>query len=373
MAAKLGRNEPCWCGSGKKFKHCHLNREAETPLPFTAIAHATSKAKGYKTCLHPNASDRTCGHVISAHTLQRARVLSAIANSRNHVLSFYPPRPDNFGRFQLQEHGWRDASTFAAFCDKHDAQIFEPLEIGEFEATGEQCFLVAYRATCWELFRKICATKANTKVAELLDRGAPEHVQREIQHRLSIQQTGFEKGLQDLRALKALMDRDLLSGTFGGYQMQEFVFEAPMVVASTGSITPNRTLGGRSIQTLHDAAVETQWLAFGVDVSARGVSVVFIWNRESAAPNDYMKEIAALGDHQLPGFLIQFFFAHCENTYFADRWWKSLAQEDQAHIEKLMRNSNPYYFPPVYDLNRQLQMPRLLHVEALLVRYVSGY
>ena len=20
---KLGRNEPCWCGSGKKFKFCH--------------------------------------------------------------------------------------------------------------------------------------------------------------------------------------------------------------------------------------------------------------------------------------------------------------------------------------------------------------
>ena len=21
--AKLGRNDPCWCGSGKKFKRCH--------------------------------------------------------------------------------------------------------------------------------------------------------------------------------------------------------------------------------------------------------------------------------------------------------------------------------------------------------------
>ncbi|HEV8469462.1 MAG TPA: SEC-C metal-binding domain-containing protein, partial [Candidatus Limnocylindria bacterium] len=21
--AKLGRNDPCWCGSGKKFKKCH--------------------------------------------------------------------------------------------------------------------------------------------------------------------------------------------------------------------------------------------------------------------------------------------------------------------------------------------------------------
>ncbi len=23
---KLGRNEPCWCGSGKKYKKCHLNK-----------------------------------------------------------------------------------------------------------------------------------------------------------------------------------------------------------------------------------------------------------------------------------------------------------------------------------------------------------
>ena len=23
----LGRNEPCWCGSGKKFKHCHMSAD----------------------------------------------------------------------------------------------------------------------------------------------------------------------------------------------------------------------------------------------------------------------------------------------------------------------------------------------------------
>lgn len=26
---KLGRNDPCWCGSGKKWKKCHLNREPQ--------------------------------------------------------------------------------------------------------------------------------------------------------------------------------------------------------------------------------------------------------------------------------------------------------------------------------------------------------
>jgi uncharacterized protein YecA (UPF0149 family) len=24
---KIGRNEPCWCGSGKKYKKCHLPLE----------------------------------------------------------------------------------------------------------------------------------------------------------------------------------------------------------------------------------------------------------------------------------------------------------------------------------------------------------
>jgi len=24
---KLGRNDPCWCGSGKKYKHCHMRED----------------------------------------------------------------------------------------------------------------------------------------------------------------------------------------------------------------------------------------------------------------------------------------------------------------------------------------------------------
>ena len=26
-ASKLGRNNPCWCGSGKKYKKCHYNSD----------------------------------------------------------------------------------------------------------------------------------------------------------------------------------------------------------------------------------------------------------------------------------------------------------------------------------------------------------
>lgn len=30
---ELGRNQPCWCGSGRKYKHCHLGKPAAVPLP----------------------------------------------------------------------------------------------------------------------------------------------------------------------------------------------------------------------------------------------------------------------------------------------------------------------------------------------------
>jgi hypothetical protein len=32
-ASKLGRNDPCWCGSGRKYKHCHLDHQELPPLP----------------------------------------------------------------------------------------------------------------------------------------------------------------------------------------------------------------------------------------------------------------------------------------------------------------------------------------------------
>ncbi len=30
VSDRPGRNEECWCGSGKKYKKCHLDADAET-------------------------------------------------------------------------------------------------------------------------------------------------------------------------------------------------------------------------------------------------------------------------------------------------------------------------------------------------------
>jgi hypothetical protein len=45
---KLGRNEPCWCGSGRKFKACHLGRPELPPLP-DRVGWLCRKATAYLT------------------------------------------------------------------------------------------------------------------------------------------------------------------------------------------------------------------------------------------------------------------------------------------------------------------------------------
>ena len=32
-----GRNDPCPCGSGRKYKRCCLNRQADTPMPYKVL------------------------------------------------------------------------------------------------------------------------------------------------------------------------------------------------------------------------------------------------------------------------------------------------------------------------------------------------
>jgi len=57
---KIGRNDPCWCGSGKKFKKCHYGRESmEAQNPFFSEKQLI-KNFSKKYCLHPNANENEC-------------------------------------------------------------------------------------------------------------------------------------------------------------------------------------------------------------------------------------------------------------------------------------------------------------------------
>jgi hypothetical protein len=76
MAKSIGRNDPCWCGSGLKYKKCHLNKEIKA----YEINNNFKKSLKHKTCKVPSSLQYECADtIIKAHTISKSANLKNIA------------------------------------------------------------------------------------------------------------------------------------------------------------------------------------------------------------------------------------------------------------------------------------------------------
>ena len=341
MGGRLGRNDPCWCGSGAKFKKCHLNRDSERPLPFAAISNAMWTAWQHKKCFHPQASAAVCDKIVSAHTIQRSRGIERLVDSSNHVYTFHGRNQEE--DIRVQRVGWREASTFTGFCSQHDGLTFGPLETTVFTGTEEQCFLIAYRAVCHEVYQKTGVLKSSPVARSLVDRGLPIELQIEIQREWAIHDAGTRAGLATFQKLKEQMDSQLLKNDFSGWSRVVIYFRGDLCMLSTGVVSPNRDLNRRELQALHDVSAKQESMPFGVVAMPDGGAVVLMWPEEQNAPRLFVESMLSRGVERLPSLLVQFIFAYVENTFFSSRWWQSLSEADRLHLASLAGIGNAYY------------------------------
>lgn len=342
------RNAPCWCGSGLKFKKCHLSREKERPLHPSEIQRLIRQGFVQKHCLHPEAALGVCTKIIDAHTVQRAQTLEALIDSSNHVLSFNSSSADSKGIYKLQRVGWRQASTFTGFCEKHDSETFAPVENGPFKFTPETAFLLTYRALCHELFQKMSSERARIKLQPLIDRGLPPERQREIQHFFAVELAGVRSAIADLSAIKRIADKDLLARNYADWEFVCLAFSGPLCFATSGSTTPNQDLQGTHLQTLHEPNAQLEHLYVSVIADQKSPRVVLGWRAGHSAPRGLVESLLATPEPLLSAYFVQYVFAHLENVYFAADWWDALSMHDQTRIRELASNTNAYYYPPHY-------------------------
>jgi hypothetical protein len=267
--------------------------------------------------------------------------MEGVIDQSGHALSFYPPHPSQ--RQKPRRVGWRDASTFSGFCQRHDSETFRPLEQKIFIGSEEQSFLLAYRAQCHELYQKQASHRSHEPLRHLLDRGMPPERQRVVQEIQGWSGAGVLQGLDDARRYKERMDKELLGGEYSDWHRLFITFEGPLCVVSTGVPTPNRDFAGNELQRLHDVNSRLQPLYFGPVRTEKGGVWVFLWRPEDDAPRRFLEDFRQFPRERLPGMLAQFMFAYVENTFFAADWWMSLSESVQEHLGTLARMGNPYY------------------------------
>ncbi|MFH0957361.1 MAG: SEC-C domain-containing protein [Pseudomonadota bacterium] len=337
MTKKISRNDPCWCGSGLKYKKCHDGRaDLERINPFDIEA-KVRKHFSSKYCLHPLAQHGLCkGDIIRAHTIQRTGGLDAVAEN-NHVYGFKPSFSNlkrNNGFVSPQLIGVRTASTFSGFCQLHDSKTFAPIEQQSFVGTSEQCFLHSYRGLCREVFTKKAAFDSNIFMRDM-DRGSPAEIQKTIQFIASEEKRGWAKGLSNILAIKRDFDDRLMNQKYDDINRCVFFFDRTPNIVCSGGFAPVYDLHGRQLQNLTDLSKPLEILFLTICATPSQGAAILTWlPNASEVCLEFVKSMWRLGNDEISNSLGRIAMEHLENTFFTPSWWESLPDPQKNVIIK---------------------------------------
>ncbi len=364
---KMGRNEPCWCRSGVKWKNCHRDRESQKPPPLGQVMHATQKTQQCGYCLHPLADQTSCSEKpIKSHTIQRNGGLSSIAEG-GHVISGkrgYNEILKNEGELVPKLVGISSASTFMGFCGEHDNKLFEPIERSGFRLDQEAAFLLAYRAISFEYLAKQNSIDA-INIQRKLDMGKPFESQVELQQFLWDFEVGVQNGLKDLKYWKRLYDERLLDRNYGGFHHYAVQLAGDLPIVTCGGFLPEVSLDGHQIQFLTGTSVEVEHVCLTVSVLDGRTFIVLAWmGREDGPGERFARSFQEVPPLDKANMSLHLAAEHLENTYFRPSWWFGLEKSVRDHLVKRMRSGT--LASPERPTNTFLGVQKILPEQAVV-------
>ncbi|WP_435979589.1 YecA family protein [Psychrobacter sp. DM4] len=335
----LGRNDECWCGSGLKFKRCHLDREFEQPISLSEILVFEQNISKREACYAPKNLLSNCNNIIKSHTVSKSSGLSDIADNSNHVLGL----KQNLINFQknkdslrFEKIGINKASTFKGFCARHDKLLFACFEDKPFIGTKEQCMALTYRSVAKEIYAKENALET-TKLMKNMDRGASLIFQIIKQQDLYYYELGLETSANELYKIKSSLDAELLDSSDNYYSFLVIEYSNPLPFVVSSITNPTHDFKDEHLQDIADLETILDYLIFNVFASSGKGFVVFSWLKKAEVINKFINSLLEIDKKDMFSYLVNFFFSSAENTFISPDWWNTLSTEQQQKIEALFK------------------------------------
>lgn len=332
---KIGRNEPCWCGSGIKYKKCHLNRGDEDKIQPWEAAKAMRDKFSQRVCSAPDFMHHECASkIVKAHTVPKSMSLKAIAVD-GHVLGLKMGLENfhkNDGKLQPESIGINNASTFSGFCQKHDDYLFSCLEKYDFCRSDQQCFMLAYRSFSREYYTKAALVDMH-EVNASLDRGRAIETQVSIQEQAFIMDIGASLGHRDNLFHKEKFDKCIELNDYKDIQAVIFEYKEPFPIQSSGSVNPDFDFYNRKIQDLSDFESIPDILSVTSFYDGRKSYIVFSWlDYCEKSCKRLANSLLSKPESELSAFLAQYIFSNFENFFLSPEWWDRLSAKDKEII-----------------------------------------
>lgn len=335
---KIGRNSPCWCMSGIKYKKCHLNRDKQSPPNEWDLIKQHKKEFSQKYCLCPKEHPIPCnGKIINAHTVSKSNSLKVIARDK-HVYSFLVPiekhlkfrRSNTIITPELQ--GINIALTFTGFCKEHDRVLFYDIDDKDFTVNKKQIFLFLYRTISREIFGKLAQTNSINLLKDC-DKGLD--FDNQLLHQSKVNSMGFgtELANNDLAFQKNILDQILIKETYDG--VEGFIIKCQKIptLLCSGSIFPHYDFKGSMIQNLGDFSIRLRSIAINIIPSNNKGYIIFSWIKEDRdICLRFIESLTSLDKTRITDAIIRFLFEHIENRFANPDWWDSLPTDKQKKL-----------------------------------------
>lgn len=341
--SKIGRNEPCWCGSNKKYKKCHLNKQTEKPLEMWEVDKAFKASYSKKYCSCPSALKSECsGRIINAHTVSKSSSLKSIAKN-SHVYGLSPSifkiHKSN-GKSEPELIGINKASTFTGFCSFHDNSLFSIFEDTSFTLEKEQLFLISYRALAREYYTKT-AQDNNSQLLANADRGKPQEEQVVLQALVQQYGESLDLGVRDISHHKNKYDEALVIKNYDDIKSCVIELDQILPIQCSGTIYPEVDFKGNELQSLADESKILDLISFSILTEAHRSYAIFSWLPESSLSCEKLiKSFELLSDIEKVQALFKFSFYCFENVYMNPDWWDGLTSKTTSFITHIMNPLN---------------------------------
>lgn len=340
---KFRPNDPCWCGSGKKYKKCHRFREDQEPLEFSDGLAAIARSKKNANCNCPPDETPFCkGKPIGSHSISKSLGIRKIAE-HGHVLGLKHDAPNlkkNAGRPSIGAIGIGKISVFPGFCRFHDKKLFSPIEDVVFDASPEQCSLLSYRAIAREKYTKVFGINLSDYM-KISDRGRSFIQQVAIQNLMKSFQEGMYSANRDLQEAIEMHFFAVKNRDYSNFSHAVIKLSNNFPILCSTAHMPHEDWKGDIVQDISDSSIIADWVS-AVSIRTTDDSwVIFTWRKGSEKISRFVKTLNTHHRTNIGDALVKYFFSISENLAIDPFWWRSLDDEKRRCLEERIIDGHP--------------------------------
>ena len=381
------RNKPCWCGSGKKYKKCHLgsdnqkktgypdidsqgtdsrdtNSRNETGQIVSAIGAYIDNYESDK-CRAKDAGLGACsGKIRKAHPVSRDSGLSEISRFGKIIeYDFGFAKSENNNDELLLEVNEEDTemvSVFYGFCQKHDRSLFSCFGNEDFTGRPDQCLAIACRNISQVLITLESGMDLQDIHSKLNMIVSPEN---QDDHDSFINNY-ILNNKNNLKSIRDRLFQSLVKKEYGIIQSLIIKFDALLPYMVTDYWSPDIDIYGQELHNTCETNPEKILMSSFVDKNCSYICMS--WLDINDAPGKVIaKQIKNLSPDQQSEVIMSLAMLNMITVVFNPDWFKSLNSDQRKILDALASccfETTDVVPSPIANLNVNLDLPKVERV-----------